>query len=83
MKHRLLAAAAAVLVLTLPAQAQLFGPSDEEVAAQKAHEDSQDARIQQNAQDLQQSQTQLQAQLARNRRPGAKPSGSATQPQPQ
>jgi Spy/CpxP family protein refolding chaperone len=27
--------------------------------------------------------TQLQAQLARNRRPGAKPSGSATQPQPQ
>jgi tol-pal system protein YbgF len=60
MKHRLLITAAAVLLLTLPAQAQLFGPSDEEVAAQKAHEDSQDFRIQQNAQGLEQADTQMQ-----------------------
>ena len=70
MKHRLLVTAAAVLLLSVPAQAQLFGPSDEEVAAQKAHEDGQDSRIQQNAQGLeqanaqmQQMQNQLQAQL--------------------
>jgi tol-pal system protein YbgF len=59
MSHRLVLAAAAFLVLTLPAQAQLFGPSDEEVAAQKAHEDGQDSRIQQNAQSLSEANAQL------------------------
>lgn len=62
MTHRFALAAAAFLVLTLPAQAQLFGPSDEEVAAQKAHEDGQDSRIQQNAQALQQTSDQLRQQ---------------------
>ena len=60
MKHRLLVTAALLAGLAVvPAQAQLFGPSDEEVAAQKAHEDGQDSRIQQNAQGLQQTNTQL------------------------
>jgi tol-pal system protein YbgF len=60
MKHRLLASAAILVCLAaLPAQAQLFGPSDEEVAAQKAHEDGQDSRIQQNAQGLEQANTQV------------------------
>ena len=63
MKHRLLVSAAVILAFTLPAQAQLFGPSDEEVAAQKAHEDGQDSAIRQNADDLQQARTQLQAQI--------------------
>jgi tol-pal system protein YbgF len=60
MKHRLLITAAFFALAALPAQAQLFGPSDEEVAAQKAHEDGQDSRIRQNADDLQQTNARLQ-----------------------
>ncbi len=59
MKHRLFLAAALLALVTLPAQAQLFGPSDEEKAAAKAHEDGQDAGIQQNARDLGQTNSQL------------------------
>ena len=70
MKHRLLLTAILFALLALPAQAQLFGPSDEEKAAEKAHEDGQDSRIEQNAQAIEQAnaqqrqgQEQLQAQL--------------------
>jgi len=66
MKHRLLVSAAVILALTLPAQAQLFGPSDEEVARAKAHEDGQDAGIRQNGEALQRQGaevTQLQQQI--------------------
>jgi tol-pal system protein YbgF len=63
MKHRLLVSAAIVLAFTLPAQAQLFGPSDEELARQQAHEDGQDAAIRQNATDLQHATEQQQQQL--------------------
>jgi tol-pal system protein YbgF len=63
MKHRLFASAALLACLAMvPAQAQIFGPSDDEVAAQKAHEDGQDARIRQNAQDQEQATTQLREQ---------------------
>lgn len=62
MKHRLLVSAAVVLAFTLPAQAQLFGPSDEEVAAQKAHEDGQDSAIRQNASDIQRATADLNQQ---------------------
>src|SRR4051812_20688052 len=71
MKHRLLSSVFALsLLASVPAQAQLFGPSDEEVAAQKAHEDGQDNQIRANAAALQQlqgqetqNQAQTQAQL--------------------
>jgi len=70
MKHRLLITVALFALLALPAQAQLFGPSDEEKAAEKAHEDGQDSRIEQNAQAIDQAnaqqrqgQEQLQGQL--------------------
>lgn len=60
MKHRLLASAALLACLAIaPAQAQLFGPSDEEVARQKAHEDGQDAGIQQNARAVEDTNTRL------------------------
>ena len=59
MKHRLLITVALFALLALPAQAQLFGPSDEEKAADKAHEDGQDSRIEQNAEDLQQTNAQM------------------------
>jgi len=59
MKHRLLVTAALIALVALPAQAQLFGPSDEEVAAQKAHENGQDAGIRQNADDLQKADSQI------------------------
>ena len=54
MKHRLLVTVAFLALATLPAQAQLFGPSDEEVARAQAHEDGQDSAIRQNSQDVQQ-----------------------------
>ena len=67
MTQRLFLPAFALLLMAAsPAQAQLFGPSDEEVAAEKAHEDGQDNQIRANATLLQQQQaqnTQLQAQL--------------------
>lgn len=71
MKQILLVSAFAFLLLAAgPAQAQLFGPSDEEVAAEKAHEDGQDNQIRANAAALQQlqsqatqNQNQVQAQL--------------------
>jgi tol-pal system protein YbgF len=68
MKRRIAycAALAGLLAISAPSQAQIFGPSDEEKAATKAHEDGQDAGIAQNAQGLRQAQdaqTQLQAQL--------------------
>ena len=60
MKHRPFVSAAILACLAMaPAQAQLFGPSDEDVARAKAHEDSQDSHIQQNAQDLQQLGNQM------------------------
>lgn len=59
MKHRLFLTVAFLALAALPAQAQLFGPSDEEVAAQRAHEDGQDSRIQQNARELQQTNVEL------------------------
>ncbi len=70
MKQRLLLSAAALLLCAvLPAQAQLFGPSDEQIA----HENGQDAQIRANAQAIelanqqaqqaQQTQQQLQAQI--------------------
>jgi tol-pal system protein YbgF len=66
MQRLLLPAFALFLVAASPAQAQLFGPSDEEVAAEKAHEDGQDNQIRANATLLQQQQAQnaqLQTQL--------------------
>ncbi len=63
MKHRLLVSAAVILAFTLPAQAQLFGPSDEELAARQAHEDGQDSAIRQNATDLQHATEQQQQQI--------------------
>lgn len=67
MKQTILVFAFAIVLLAAaPAQAQLFGPSDEEVAAEKAHEDGQDNQIRAHATLLQQQQaqaTQLQAQL--------------------
>jgi tol-pal system protein YbgF len=67
MKQRLLTSVLAFsLLAVLPAQAQLFGPSDEEVAAQKAHEDGQDNQIRANAAAIQQAAaqaTQLQSQI--------------------
>lgn len=67
MKQTLLVSAFAMVLLAAgPANAQLFGPSDEEVAAEKAHEDGQDNQIRANATLIQQQQaqaTQLQAQL--------------------
>jgi len=59
MKHRLLITSALFALLALPAQAQLFGPSDEEKAATKAHEDGQDSGIRQNADNLSQANAQL------------------------
>lgn len=59
MKHRLLVTAAILALAILPAQAQLFGPSDEEVARAKAHEDGQDAGIRQNAENLDQASAQI------------------------
>ena len=59
MKHRLLVTAALLALVALPAQAQLFGPSDEEVARAKAHEDGQDAGIRQNAENLDQASAQI------------------------
>lgn len=67
MTKRLVLSAFAIFLLAAgPAQAQLFGPSDEEVAAEKAHEDGQDNQIRANATLLQQLQgqlTQTQAQI--------------------
>ncbi len=59
MKRRLLVTAALFALLALPAQAQLFGPSDEEKAAAQAHENGQDAGIRQNADGLGQANSQL------------------------
>ncbi len=67
MKQRLLISAATMfLMAALPAQAQLFGPSDEQVA----HEKEQDSLIRANADAIQQAdrqaqqgQQQLQAQI--------------------
>src|SRR5690349_21624747 len=59
MRQTLLASALAFCLLAAaPAQAQLFGPSDEEVAAEKAHEDGQDNQIRANAAAIQQNQAQ-------------------------
>ncbi|MBV9548721.1 MAG: tetratricopeptide repeat protein [Alphaproteobacteria bacterium] len=59
MKRYLLSTAALLALVALPAQAQLFGPSDEEKAAAKAHEDGQDAGIQQNARSLEDTNARL------------------------